>query len=153
VPYPWQREGRNLKPRNIWQFCRDFPPFLAHPVAIIAKIRQFLHGVWTAVQRRFLPVLHCLSSAMHCVLVLFVCFFCHATEVGAAGRQTVFVDVVGSLVFINRFSCSFLRFSEHKIVFSTSCIKLKFVVRCRRNFGGNLQKFRKFLKISRKSLC
>jgi len=65
VPYRWQREGRNLKSRIFGNFCRDFPPFLAHPVPIKAKIRQFLYGVWTAVQRRFLPVLHCLSSAMH----------------------------------------------------------------------------------------
>ena len=48
-----------------WQFLPRFSAVLAHPVAIIAKIRQFLYGVWTAVQRSFLPVLHCHSSAMH----------------------------------------------------------------------------------------
>ena len=36
------------------------------------KIRQFVYGVWTAVQRRFLPVLHCLSSAMHLCSSLFL---------------------------------------------------------------------------------
>ena len=41
----------------------------------------------------------------------FVCFFvCHATKAGAARRRTVFVDVGVSSVFINRFSCSLLRF-------------------------------------------
>ena len=78
-------------------------------------------------------------------------FVCHATEAGAPRGRTVFVDVGVSSVFINRFSCCFLRFSEHEIAFLTACINLKFVVRWRHNFGGNLQKFRKFLKISRKS--
>jgi len=84
---------------------------------------------------------------------LFVFLFVTLTAVGAARRLTAFVDVGVSSVFINRFWCSFLRFSEHEIVFLTACINLKFVVRWRHNFGGNLQKFRKFLKISRKSLC
>ena len=65
VPYRWQREGRNLKPRIFGNFCRNSPPFLAHRVATIAKIRQFLDGIWTVVQECFLPVLHCLSAAMH----------------------------------------------------------------------------------------
>ena len=74
----------------------------------------------------------------------FCLFVCHATEAGAARRRTVFVDVGVSSVFINRFSCSFLRFSEHEIAFLTASINVKFVVRWRHNFGGNLQKFRKF---------
>ena len=48
-----------------WQFLRNSPPFLAHRVATIAKIRQFLGGIWTVVQECFLPVLYCLSAAMH----------------------------------------------------------------------------------------
>jgi len=39
MPYWWQREKSNLKPRIFGNFCRDFPPFLAHPVATIAKSR------------------------------------------------------------------------------------------------------------------
>jgi len=39
--------------------------FLAHPVATIARIRQFLGDILTVVQGNFLPLLHCLSSAMH----------------------------------------------------------------------------------------
>jgi len=42
-----------LKPRIFGNVCRDSLPFLAHPVATIAKIRQFLNGLCTVVQRRF----------------------------------------------------------------------------------------------------
>jgi len=42
-----------LKPRIFGNFCRDFLPILAHPVATIAKIRQFLNGLYTVVQRKF----------------------------------------------------------------------------------------------------
>jgi len=58
VPYRWQRDGRNLKPRIFGNFCGNSPPFLEHPVAAIAKIRHFPDGIWTVVQGRFLPVLH-----------------------------------------------------------------------------------------------
>ena len=86
-------------------------------------------------------------------LTLFVFLFVTLTSVDAARRRTAFVDVGVSSVFIKRFSCSFLRFLEHEIALLIACINLKFVVSWRHNFGGNLRKFRKFLKISRKSLC
>jgi len=34
-------------PRIFGNFCRDFLQFLAHPVATIAKSRQFLDGLCT----------------------------------------------------------------------------------------------------------
>jgi len=42
-----------LKARIFSNFCGDSLPFLVHPVATIAKIRQFLNGLCTAVQRKF----------------------------------------------------------------------------------------------------
>jgi len=42
-----------LKPRIFGNFCRDSLPFLAHTVATIAKIRQFLNGLCTVVQGTF----------------------------------------------------------------------------------------------------
>jgi len=70
----------NLKPCIFWQF-------LAHPVATIAKSRQFLAWMACAMWFRgsFLPVLHCLSSAMHLFCSFFVtlwqsakcCCSCH----------------------------------------------------------------------------
>jgi len=53
VPYWWQREGRNFKPRIFGNYRRDFPSYLAHPVATIAKSRQFLDGLCATVQGRF----------------------------------------------------------------------------------------------------
>jgi len=53
VPYWWQREGGNFKPRIFGNFCRDFPRFFAHPVATIARNRQFLDGLCTVVQGEF----------------------------------------------------------------------------------------------------
>jgi len=83
----------------------------------------------------------------------FLFVFVTLTTVGATQRRTAFVDVGVSSLFITRSSCSFLRFLEHDIAFLTTCINLKFIDGWRHNFGGNLQKFRKFLKILRKSLC
>jgi len=42
-----------MKPRIFGNFCRDSLPYLARPVATIAKIRQFLNGLCTEVQRTF----------------------------------------------------------------------------------------------------
>ena len=53
MPYWWQREGRNFKPRIFGNFYRNFPRFLAHPVAIIAKRGQFLDGLCTVVEGKF----------------------------------------------------------------------------------------------------
>jgi len=50
----------------------QFSAVFTHPVARVAKIRQFLDGIWTVVQRCFLSVLHCLSSAMHLFSSLFL---------------------------------------------------------------------------------
>jgi len=109
-----------------------------------------VYGLWF----RSVFCRYCIAFQRRCIcflVCLFVCLFvCHAMEAGAARRRTVFVDVGVSSVLTNRFSCNFLLFSEHKIAFLTACISLKFVVRWRHNFGGNQQKFRKFLKISQK---
>ena len=57
-----------------WQFLTQFSAVCGAPFdATIAKIRQFLDGIWTVVQECFLPVLHCLSAAMHLFSSLFVC--------------------------------------------------------------------------------
>jgi len=34
-------------------YCRDYLPFMVHPVATIAKSRQFLDGLCTVVQEEF----------------------------------------------------------------------------------------------------
>jgi len=86
---------------------------------------------------------YCIAFHRRCICVP-VCLFVTLTAVGAARRRTAFVDVGVSSIFIKRFSCSLLRFSEHEIALLTACINLKFVVRWRHNFGGNLRKFRKF---------
>jgi len=66
VPYWWQHEGMNFKPRIFVSVLRDlFLRFLAHPVAPIAKGRQFLIASALRFRGDFLPVLHYLSSAMH----------------------------------------------------------------------------------------
>jgi len=43
----------NFKPRIFGNFCRDFPPFLAHPVATVAKSTLFLNGLCTVGQGEF----------------------------------------------------------------------------------------------------
>jgi len=55
-------------------------------------------------------------------------------------RRTAFVYIGVSSLFINRFSCSFFVLLDHETDFLTPSINLKFVVRWRHNFGGNLQK-------------
>jgi len=117
----------HLNPRS--SFCWAWPRKFSYPI----DLKCDLYNSWSSTELR------CDSTTL--------------TAVGAARRRTAFVDVGVSSVFIKRFSCSFLHFSEHEIALLTACINLKFVVRWHHNFGGNLQKFRKFLKISRKSLC
>ena len=136
------------------RFSCSFLRFSEHETAFLTAcinlnfVVRWRHNFGGNLQK-FRKFLQCLSSAMH----LFSSFVCHATEAGAARRRTVFVDVGVSSLFVNQFVCSVLRFSEHQTAFLTLCINLKFVVRWRHNFGGNLQKFRKFLKKSRGKVC
>jgi len=70
------------------------------------------------VQGRFLPVLHCLSSAMHLFSSFVFCLSCCSSRLRSA-----VVTVAVFSPFINRFSCCFLRFTRKRI-------KLRMVSTC-----------------------